>query len=78
MLQRLESQQPVFCILNRNDYAFFAERQNLKTYVLARRARFSVRLSTLLNAGYSPGEELILISNRPFSEKNRSGDRPIL
>ena len=42
--------------------------KDLNLYILDRHSRFAVRLNTLLNAGYFPGEELLLVSNRPHSK----------
>jgi 4-amino-4-deoxy-L-arabinose transferase-like glycosyltransferase len=65
MLHRLQSGKRVFCILSQQDFGRFADRRNLALYILERHSRFAVHLNTLLNAGYFPGEELLLISNRP-------------
>jgi 4-amino-4-deoxy-L-arabinose transferase-like glycosyltransferase len=68
MARRFQSGKRVFCILSRRDLDDFANEKNLKLYILDRHSRFAVRLNTLLNAGYFPGEELLLISNRPPSK----------
>lgn len=77
MLQRLQSDKQVFCILDERNFSDFSKVENLKIHVLSRNPRFSVRFGTLLNAGYFPEEELLLISNRPNSEfrLQRSGPK---
>jgi 4-amino-4-deoxy-L-arabinose transferase-like glycosyltransferase len=77
MLQRFQSGKHVFCILDERDYKYFAKTKNLSIHILSRHPRFSVRLGTLLNAGYFPEEELLLVSNRPYSESRagRSGPK---
>jgi 4-amino-4-deoxy-L-arabinose transferase-like glycosyltransferase len=64
MLRRFQSGKRIYCILRRQDLDHFASKKNLKLYILERHPRFAVHLNTLLNAGYFPGEELLLISNR--------------
>jgi 4-amino-4-deoxy-L-arabinose transferase-like glycosyltransferase len=72
MMQRFQSDRRVFCILTERDYASFADKiPGLR--ILDRHSRFSVRLRTLLNAGYFAGEELLLVSNQPHSEKGPIG-----
>lgn len=67
MIKRFASGKRVFCVLAAKDYAYFADK-GVKIHVLDRRFRFSIRLNTLFNAGYFPEEELLLVSNQPFSE----------
>lgn len=75
MLRRFQSEKRVFCVLSQEDFGYFPDTQDLKVYILDRRPRFSVRFGALMNAGYFPGEELLLVSNRPSSQKTtgRSG-----
>jgi 4-amino-4-deoxy-L-arabinose transferase-like glycosyltransferase len=68
MVRRFQSGKRVFCILSRRDLRDFDSQKDLKLYILDRHSRFAVRLNTLLNAGYFPGEELLLVSNRPQSK----------
>jgi 4-amino-4-deoxy-L-arabinose transferase-like glycosyltransferase len=68
MVRRFQSGKGVFCILSRRDLRDFDNQKDLKLYILDRHSRFAVRLNTLLNAGYFPGEELLLVSNRPHSK----------
>jgi hypothetical protein len=68
MVRRFQSGKRVFCILSRRDFLDFSSQKDLNLYILDRHARFAVRLNTLLNAGYFPGEELLLVSNRPHSK----------
>jgi hypothetical protein len=67
MMDRFASGKRIFCILSAKDYAYFAQK-GAKIDVLDRRFRFSIRLNTLLNAGYFPEEELLLVSNRETSD----------
>jgi 4-amino-4-deoxy-L-arabinose transferase-like glycosyltransferase len=67
MTRRLQSEKRVFCLLTAKEYGYFADK-NVSIYILDRNSRFSLRLNDLWNAGYFPGEELFLISNRPSSE----------
>ena len=76
MRQRLLSRKRVFCILSQKAYNSFAESRDLEVYLLARQPRFAVRLGTLLNAGQSQEEELLLISNRPGAIIKSAKDRP--
>jgi 4-amino-4-deoxy-L-arabinose transferase-like glycosyltransferase len=75
MLRRFRSQKRVFCVLSQEDFGYFADTKDLKVHILDRRPRFSVRFGALMNAGYFPGEELLLVSNRPSSQSTtgRSG-----
>ena len=75
MKRRLRSEKRVFCILAEKDYNYFADNRDLEIHILDRNSRFSMRLGTLLNAGYFPGEELFLISNRPDPKSKPSKDR---
>lgn len=75
MKRRLLSEKRVFCILTEKDYQYFSDNKELNLYILDRHARFSIRFSALLNAGYLRGEELLLISNRPNSQASPSEDR---
>ena len=67
MLKMFESGKRVFCVLAAKDYAVFAD-SGVKIHILDRHFRFSVRLNTLLNAGYFPEEELLLVSNQLSSD----------
>jgi hypothetical protein len=77
MIQRFQSANRVFCILSQRDFGYFVEQRDLKLHILDRNPRFAVRLKTVLNAGYFPGEELFLVSNRPDTgtEPSRSGPK---
>jgi hypothetical protein len=68
MVRRFQSGKRVFCILSLRDLRDFDSQKDLKLYILDRHSRFTVRLNTLLNAGYFPGEELLLVSNRPHAK----------
>jgi hypothetical protein len=46
--------------------------------IVGRHARFALRLGELFNAGYFPGEELLLVSNRPYSKPKSSEGRRAL
>ena len=74
MTRRLQSGKRVFCILAEKDYNYFADKKDLEIYILDRNARFSIRFGALLNSGYFPEEELLLISNRPESPTESSRD----
>ncbi len=76
MRRRLLSRKRVFCILSQKAYNSFAGSRDLEVYILARHPRFAVRLGTLLNAGQSQEEELLLISNRPGAIIKSAKDRP--
>jgi 4-amino-4-deoxy-L-arabinose transferase-like glycosyltransferase len=78
MEQKLRSGKRVFCILSERDYNYFVEKKDFKIFVLDRRSRLSMRMSTLLNAGSFPGEELLLISNRPNAVAKSSEYRSTL
>jgi len=78
MRRRLLSRKRVFCILSQKAYNSFAGSRDMEVYILARRPRFAVRLGTLLNAGQSQEEELLLISNRPGAIIKSAKDRPTL
>jgi hypothetical protein len=75
MTSRFESSRTVFCILAAKDYAYF-KAKGLTLYILDRHSRFSVRLGNVLNAGYFPEEELLLVSNRPYSDTESEEVRP--
>jgi 4-amino-4-deoxy-L-arabinose transferase-like glycosyltransferase len=77
MAQRFQSEKRIFCILSQRDFGYFADSKDLKLHILDRHARFAVRLNTVLNAGYFPGEELFLVSNRPYTKtgSGRSGPK---
>jgi 4-amino-4-deoxy-L-arabinose transferase-like glycosyltransferase len=77
MRRRLMSRKRVFCILTQKAYNSFAGSRDRDIYILARRPRFAVRLGTLLNAGQSQEEELLLISNRAGAIIKSAKDRPI-
>jgi 4-amino-4-deoxy-L-arabinose transferase-like glycosyltransferase len=74
MMIRFRSEKQVFCILAEKDYAYFAN-QGLNIYILDRHSRFGMRLGDLLNAGYFPGDDLLLVSNRLPSQTNSSEGR---
>jgi 4-amino-4-deoxy-L-arabinose transferase-like glycosyltransferase len=67
MTGKFESGRRIFCILAAKDYAYFRNK-GIPIHILDRHSRFSVRLGNLWNAGYFPGEELLLVSNQPYSE----------
>ena len=67
MVRRFRSDNLVFCILTAKDYALFTENFGLHLPVLDRGPRFSIKLGTILNDGYVPDEELLLVTNRPVS-----------
>jgi 4-amino-4-deoxy-L-arabinose transferase-like glycosyltransferase len=73
MAQRFQSEKRIFCILSQRDFGYFADSKNFKLHILDRHARFAVRLNTVLNAGYFPGEELFLVSNRPYTKPRSVG-----
>jgi hypothetical protein len=77
MALRFQSEKRIFCILSQRDFANFADSRDFKLHILDRHARFAVRLNTVLNAGYFPGEELFLVSNRPNTRtgSGRSGPK---
>ena len=74
MVLRFQSDRRVFCILSEKDYDYFTNR-GLKIYILDRHSRFAVRLATLLNEGYTPGEDLLLVTNRYLTQSSSSEDR---
>jgi 4-amino-4-deoxy-L-arabinose transferase-like glycosyltransferase len=78
MRSRLLSRKRVFCILSQKAYNSIAGSRGRDIYILARHPRFAVRLGTLLKAGQSQEEELLLISNRPGTIIKSTKDRPTL
>jgi hypothetical protein len=77
MERRFQSDKQIFCVLSERDYVYF-KNKGLMIHILDRRSRFTVRFGAMLNAGYSPGEELLLVSNRSYP-KNKPGEgRPTL
>ena len=76
MRRRLLSRKRVFCILSQKAYNSITESRDMELYILARNPRFAVRLGTLLNAGQSQEQELLLISNRPGATIKSAKDRP--
>jgi len=78
MEQKLRSGKRVFCILSERDYHYLVEKKDFAIFVIDRHSRLSMRMSTLLNAGTFPGEELLLISNRPDSVEPPGQDRSSL
>jgi hypothetical protein len=74
MAIRFRSEKRVFCILTEKDYAYFAN-QGLNIYILDRHSRFGMRFGALLSAGYSPGDDLLLVSNRLPSQTSSSEGR---
>jgi 4-amino-4-deoxy-L-arabinose transferase-like glycosyltransferase len=76
--QKLRSGKRVFCILAEKEYNSLVEKKDCRIYVLGRHARLAMRMSALLNAGSFPGEELLLISNRPDSAIAPDEGRSIL
>jgi 4-amino-4-deoxy-L-arabinose transferase-like glycosyltransferase len=75
MAQKLRSGKRVFCILSERDYNYFVDKEDFEIFVLDRHSRLAMRMSTLLNAGSFPGEELLLISNRPKAVAKSAEDR---
>jgi hypothetical protein len=75
MRKRLLSMERVFCILTKKDYSYLAEDKDLEIHVLDRNPHFSIRFGALLNAGYIPEEELLLISNRAGSKAEHFEDK---
>ena len=67
MMNRFTSGKRVFCVLSAEDYAYFVEK-GAKIDILDRRFRFSIKLNALFHTGYSPEEELLLVSSRSFSD----------
>jgi 4-amino-4-deoxy-L-arabinose transferase-like glycosyltransferase len=65
LLRKFRSARRIFCVLREKDFSYFADKKDLKVYVLDRNPRFAVHLGTVLNAGYFPGDELLLVSNQP-------------
>jgi 4-amino-4-deoxy-L-arabinose transferase-like glycosyltransferase len=78
MNRRLRSEKRVFCIMSERDYKKLAPGRNATVHILARRPRFSLRASVLLNERTSPNEELLLLSNRPGSTVNLRQEVPSL
>jgi 4-amino-4-deoxy-L-arabinose transferase-like glycosyltransferase len=73
MMLRFRSDKRVFCILAEKDYAYFANK-DLRIYILDRHSRFAVRLSSLMNGGHFPGENLLLVTNRlPSQTSTKEG-----
>jgi 4-amino-4-deoxy-L-arabinose transferase-like glycosyltransferase len=77
MRQRLQSQERVFCILTEKDYNYLAENKDLEIHILESNPHFSIRFGSLLNSGYIPEEELLLISNRPSSKAEPLEDQSV-
>jgi 4-amino-4-deoxy-L-arabinose transferase-like glycosyltransferase len=77
MERRFQSDKRIFCVLSEKDYVYF-KNKGMRVYILHRRSRFTVRFGALLNAGYSPGEELLLVSNQFFPENTPGEGRPTL
>ncbi|MBN2317825.1 MAG: glycosyltransferase family 39 protein [Acidobacteria bacterium] len=75
MLRRFQSDSPLFCIITAKDHAFFSENSGLDLPVLDRGPRFSIKMRTILNGGYAPEEELLLVSNRPVA--SRAPEMPV-
>lgn len=69
MLRRFESSKRVFCVLSREDFAYFVTRSELDLHIVDRRPRFALRFRDLLNSRSFSGEELLLVSNRPQDER---------
>jgi 4-amino-4-deoxy-L-arabinose transferase-like glycosyltransferase len=77
MERRFQSGKRIFCVLSEKDYVHF-KNKGMRVYILHRRSRFTVRFGALLNAGYSPGEELLLVSNQFYREDTPGEGRPTL
>jgi 4-amino-4-deoxy-L-arabinose transferase-like glycosyltransferase len=75
MAQKFRSGKRVFCVLSERDYNYFVDEKDFEIFVLDRHSRLAMRMSTLLNAGSFPGEELLLISNRPKAVAKSAEDR---
>jgi len=67
MIRRFKADAPLFCVLSAKDYDFFTDKFGLQLQVLDRSPRFSINLKTVLNGGYAPEEELLLVSNLPVA-----------
>lgn len=78
MKRRFRSEKRIFCILDKRDYKYFAEIEDLEIYVLDRHSSLSIRLSVLFNARHFLGEELLLVSNRPDSKAKSPEGRSTL
>jgi 4-amino-4-deoxy-L-arabinose transferase-like glycosyltransferase len=64
MLQRFQSSQRVFCILDSRDYDWFVKNMDIPLHILDRRDRFSIRFGQLFAEEKPDGRELLLVSNR--------------
>jgi len=74
MLERFQSEERVFCVLSAKHFNSFAEK-GATLYILDQRPRFSIRLNSLFKAGYTPEEELLLVSNQSLSESESGTGR---
>jgi 4-amino-4-deoxy-L-arabinose transferase-like glycosyltransferase len=73
MSRRFKSDKRIFCILNKEDFDYFAAQKDLAIFIVDRNQRFSARLGALLNVGHFAGAELILASNRPSGNNAQKG-----
>jgi hypothetical protein len=76
MKRRFESGRRVFCVLTERDYRYFTDNKGLVLYVLDRRPRLVLNMRMLMGGGHLPEEELLLVSNQPYSKTKISEDRP--
>jgi 4-amino-4-deoxy-L-arabinose transferase-like glycosyltransferase len=69
MVRRFTSSKSIFCVITENDYNYFVGTRDLILYVLDRRPRLITQFRFLLDDELWAGNELLLVSNRPATEK---------
>jgi 4-amino-4-deoxy-L-arabinose transferase-like glycosyltransferase len=77
MVRRFQGPQRVFCVLTEQNHNFFVAQRDLVLYVLDRRERLVTQFRPLLDESRAIGQELVLVSNRPFVEPE-SAANPIV
>jgi hypothetical protein len=74
MIRRFRSDSRVFCILDEQEYNYFASRGDLNLHILCRRPRLLIRLRFMIDADGRSNREMILVSNRRVGVLSEQGD----
>jgi hypothetical protein len=67
MVRSFQSEARVFCVVSPNDYEYFTQERKVTLTVLGRYAQLPTRLRTVLAGRPAPGDDLLLVTNRPTS-----------
>jgi hypothetical protein len=74
MVRRFQSGTKVFCVVSPNDYEYFTQERKVALSVLGRYPQLPTRLRTVLAGRPTPGDDLLLVCNRP-ADSASAGER---